>query len=146
MSKKPWDLSSHPELVWVGPIFLAMGLVAMWLGLDDVFKLSFISGAAVSAVVYSCQGAEMYGSRERSDWKVYNNRWIHGQAAALGWAILYYFLSHRLEWLCECNGRLPIQLEILYQLKGVDIVMLVFAFWGISGQLPRILAFDWFQK
>lgn len=98
---------------------------------SDIPDYLFFVGAIIFSYVYGVCAFEIHNIKlkgTKSKGHVYNQYWLNGLGAFVGWVALYILLFHRMG-----------DVVSLKNLEGIDLILSVVAFLGITGHIPYIL-------
>ncbi len=100
--------------------------------------------AIVMSFIYGIKAFEIHGDTKglkeskSNKWFRWHQFWLNFLGAFVGWSLLYYILAYRLDIF-----RNLLVLED-YRITSIDLIVLLFAFLGITGYLPyTVLIKDW---
>jgi len=143
-------------LIFTPPIILVVALFPPYLCyLSNLFfsKIIFFVAAIVSIYIYSRYAFEIHDiipkrtkiidivenkeskkqEVEKSDWYIYNQYWLNGFGAFVGWLALYILIFYRIEVL---NGEMKLAKFIENIEWPKDYILALVAFFGITGYFP----------
>lgn len=120
----------YPYLIYISPVSLVI-IIILVVYKEIAISLIYWLVAIVNICVYSYYAFEIHSIDtkmfKQNKWYMYNQYWLNGLGAFVGWLALYVFIFFRLP-----------NVDIATGIIWGDILILFVAFVGITGYLPYI--------
>ena len=128
-------------LIFLPPALIFFGISHALFFLNfSFFKLIFFFAAGVSIYIYARQAFEIHtqglvtnkDQPEKNKWHLYNQYWLNGLGAFVGWVMFYYLLFYKI----RIDN--PEQFVQLFdkKIELLDLALGLIAFFGITGYFP----------
>ena len=104
-----------------------------------IFKFLFLVFAIANSLIYGLYAFEIHNMLKSDNvCAKYNQYWLNGLGAFLGWAALYILIFHRIGHVGSERFMFDFS-SWASKLEWVDFILILFAFVGVTGYLPHVI-------